>query len=340
MFARSLFREWKHLRLPLTNASIVVAVSGGADSTALLLALAELIQNQKLSLHLTVACLDHRLRGKAGGNDARWVKSLAARLGYRARIARANVGRRAKQSGDNLEQQARRVRYAFLARTARTEGADFVLTGHTRDDQAETVLLNLIRGSGTDGLSGMDSIRTLDKKGKLLLARPLLSWAGRTDTEEYCRLRGVEFRLDTMNIDEQFARVRVRRQLLPLMKTFNPRVIEALSRAADLLREDKAALEGAATRLLQLATRNKPENKDANEASQLWADMLRIAPSALRRRALRQWISRGRGDLRRIELAHIRAVETLLDGARGGRTIELPGGARVSRNRGWLQFRQ
>ena len=318
----------------------MVAVSGGADSTALLLALDELIQNRKVSLHLIVAHLDHCLRGKAGENDARRVKALATQLGHPARIAKADVRGEAKRSRDNLEQRARRVRYAFLARTAKREGANFVLTAHTKDDQAETVLLNLIRGSGTDGLSGMDSIRTLDKKGKLSLGRPLLSWAGRTDTEKYCRLRGVEFCIDTMNTEEQFARVRVRQRLLPLMETFNPRVIEALSRTADLLREDKAALEGAAERLLQLATKNKSENKDPDRPSGLWVDLLRVAPRALRRRALRQWISRGRGDLRRIELVHIRAIETLLDGTRGGRTIELPGGARVSRNRGWLEFRQ
>jgi tRNA(Ile)-lysidine synthase len=168
----------------------------------------------------------------------------------------------------------------------------------------------------------------------MLLVRPLLSWAVRSQTEEYCRERGVEFRRDAMNLDERFARVRVRRQLLPLLQTFNGRIVEALARTASLLREDALALNLAAAELLAAAS----VEADIDEPPLLRVAILRAAPRALRRRALRQWIAAGRGDLRRLEMVHLLAIEGLLAGERGGRTIELPGGAIVSRKRGLLQL--
>jgi tRNA(Ile)-lysidine synthase len=338
-FARQLLNEWRRLGLSTTDTRILVAVSGGADSTALLLALDELIQRKKLKTRLVVAHLDHGLRGGASREDARWVKSLAKRLGYRATVGKAEVRKLATKSRDNLEQAARRARYSFLARTAKRERADLVLIAHTMDDQAETVLLNLLRGSGADGLGGIEPLRRLEGSSKAQLARPLLAWARRADTEAYCGARAVEFRADPMNADEHFARVRVRQKLLPLMQTFNARIVEALTRTADLLRDDKAALNSAADRLLELAAENGSKNRHA-PLSRLQVDLLLMAPMAVRRRALRQWIAKGRGDLRRIELVHILAVEGLLSGDQGGRTIELPGGAKVSRKRGWLQFHE
>jgi len=180
----------------------------------------------------------------------------------------------------------------------------------------------------------------LDEKHKASLARPLLSWARRSDTEEYCRFRHADFCTDAMNLDAHFSRVRVRQQLLPLMQTLNARIVEALSRTADLLREDRAALNAAAARLLELATQKRSTSDSARVPLMLDAELLTIAPVALRRRVLRQWIAQGRGDLRRIELVHVLAVESLLAVNRKGRTIELPGGAKVSRKRGWLQFQR
>jgi tRNA(Ile)-lysidine synthase len=201
------------------------------------------------------------------------------------------------------------------------------------DDQAETVLLRLMRGSGADGLCGIRPIRTLEAKGRVLLIRPLLSWAKRLRTEDYCRERRVQYRVDEMNEDETFARVRVRKQLLPLLqRAFNPRAIEALARTAELLSEDSATLNAAAAALLAEATVHTPDNE---QPPPLRASILGPAPSALRRRALRQWIAAARGDLRRLEMTHLLAVESLLESERGGRTIELPGGATVTRKR-WL----
>jgi tRNA(Ile)-lysidine synthase len=214
------------------------------------------------------------------------------------------------------------------------------------DDQAETVMLNLLRGSGADGLGGIEPVRLLDSKHRIILARPLLRWARRADTESYCQERSIDFRVDQMNLDQKFARVRVRRQLLPLMETFNARIVAALSRTALLLREDAAALSVVADELLARAGENSTADgstaRDAknakNKAAALRVEVLANAPPAVRLRALRQWIARGRGDLRRLELVHVLAVEQLLAGDRGGRTVELPGGARIARRRGKLEF--
>jgi tRNA(Ile)-lysidine synthase len=335
-FAASLLREWKRLDLPASKSCVVVAVSGGADSVALLLGLDELVKSERLALNLFVAHLNHRLRGKLSAADARWVKALAAQLGHKINSGSVDVKRRAAETGDNLEQAARRARYEFLARQAAAARAKCVLTAHTIDDQAETILLNLLRGSGADGLGGMEPVRTVSPHDQTLLVRPLLSWARRRDTESFCQLRGVDFREDVMNSDEKYARVRVRRQLLPLMETFNPKVVEGLARTAELLRDDSLALDQGAARLLELSLKSHPDR--AADAIWLRWDLLSTAPRALRRRALRLWIARCRGDLKRVEHVHIVALETLLCGNRGGRVIELPGGARVVRKRGLLEF--
>ena len=343
-FARRLLAEWRRRGWPARGVRALVAVSGGADSTALLLALEELKRAGLLEVELTAAHLNHGLRGESAAEDARFVESLARAHGFGFASARADVGRRAGESGDNLEQAARRARYEFLAEAARRAGASAVLTGHTLDDQAETVLLRLLRGSGSEGLGGMRPERALEEGGEVSLRRPLLEWARRADTESYCRARGVEFRADEMNEDERFARVRVRRRLLPLLETFNPRAAETIARSAGLLREESSALEGFAARLLEEARAeafDAPVEAGGAPGSGAWplrVGVLGAAPPALRRRALRLWVARGRGGLRRISLAHLASVERLLAGERGGRVAEFPGGARVERRRGLLTF--
>jgi tRNA(Ile)-lysidine synthase len=335
-FSRRMLAEWEQNDWPTSGERVVAAVSGGADSIALLLSLDELLRGRMIELKVTVAHLEHGLRGERGEEDARWVAEQTKCLGYEVVVGGIKVGERALGQGDNVEQAARHARYEFLAGTARKFGARAVVTAHTLDDQAETVLLRLLRGSGAEGLGGMRPARPLDAGGDVLLIRPLLSWARRAETEEFCRERGVEFRVDEMNMDERFARVRVRQALLPLLKTFNPRVVETVARTADLLREDAAALESQAAELLREACGDEEEGTAS--VSSLRVDMLAGASVAVRRRVIRQWINHARGSLRRIELVHVAAVEKLLASERGGRIAELPGGAFVERRRGWLSF--
>ncbi|HXC68594.1 MAG TPA: tRNA lysidine(34) synthetase TilS [Pyrinomonadaceae bacterium] len=333
-FPRLLLVDWRKLRLPTSGETVVVAVSGGADSTALLLAIEELKTRNKLFVDVCVAHLDHGLR-KSSSKDAKWVRELATKLGFRSVIGRSKVAENAAESSDNLEQAAREARYAFLERTAKKVSANYVLTAHTMDDQAETVLLRLMRGSAGAGLGGMESLRPLAKHSSIKLARPLL-WARRIETEDYCRLRRVEFLTDEMNDDQKFARVKVRKQLLPLMQSFNNRIVEALSRTATQLREDGAVLFNNSGALLQQASLSRDESETKTPA--LDVKVLAKAPPALRRRALRQWLSEARGGTRRLEMVHLSAVEKLLEGTAGGRVVELPGGGRVSRRQHRLVF--
>jgi tRNA(Ile)-lysidine synthase len=329
-----LLSEWRKLRLPVSEETIVVAVSGGADSTALLLAIEELKTHHQLYTGVCVAHLDHRLR-KSSSKDAKWVADLAARLGFRSVIGRAKVLDDAAETNDNLEQAARNARYAFLERTAKRVSANYVLTGHTMDDQAETVLMRLMRGSASLGLGGMEAVRPLAKNSAMKLVRPLL-WARRTETEAYCRVRKTGFVSDEMNDDLSFARVRVRKHLVPLMESFNNRIVEAISRTATQLREDGAVLVSDSDALLQRAAVST-EGGETNSPA-LDVKVLAGAPSALRRRALRQWLSNARGGTRRLEMVHLLAVEKLLEGNAGGRVAELPQGGRVKRKRNRLVF--
>lgn len=345
-FAANLLGEWQRLELPVSDATVIVAVSGGADSSALLLALDELIKLEKLPLTLVVAHLDHGLR-KDSRSDAEWVSELTKSLGFEVTIRRANLNRRinrgpkAGKQERNLEQAARDARYEFLRKTAIKKKSNLVLTAHTQDDQAETILLRLLRGSSAEGLSGTSPVRPIATGSDVMLVRPMLSWARRTDTEDYCKQRHTDFRVDEMNNDEAFSRVRVRKQLLPLMKSFNNRIVEALNRTAILLNEDATALSEAATKLLDMASEGSREGSDGNnetKAPTLSVNVMSQAPAAVRRRSFREWISRSRGDLRRIEMIHLLAVEKLLDGERGGRVAELPGGMQVTRRRGKLEL--
>jgi tRNA(Ile)-lysidine synthase len=332
-FPRFLLVEWRKLRLPIADETIVVGVSGGADSVALLLALAELQSAGKLSVTIVVAHLDHKLRATSV-RDARWVAELAAKLGFDSVTGRSKVAEIARANNDNLEQAAREARYAFLERTAKRKSARYVLTAHTMDDQAETVLLRLMRGSAGAGLGGMEATRSLGNSVQLV--RPLL-WARRTDTENYCRLRKTEFLVDEMNNDPGFARVRVRQQLLPLMQSFNNRIVEAISRTATQLREDRAVLGSGSDDLLGRASLSGQDEGETKTPA-LDVKVLAAEPPALRRRALRQWISQARGSARRLEMVHLLAVEKLLEGTAGGKTVELPGGGRVRRSKNRLQF--
>ncbi len=338
-FAQRLWVEWQKLALPVHDAGLLVAVSGGADSLALLLALDELRGAGRLSCALTVAHFNHGLRPESTA-DALWVADEAARRGYPCIAGAGDVGAEAAARKDNLEQAARRARYNFLEAAAEASGHTYVLTAHTLDDQAETVLLNLLRGSGPDGLGGMKPLRPLATNKLIWLGRPLLSWARRAGTQEYCRTQNIVPRPDAMNEDERFARVRVRRQLLPLLETFNGRAVAALGRTAELLRDEAQVMQQAAAELLEAAlTGPEPSDVPPSTVAPLSVKVLADAPKALQRRALRLWLSQARGDTRRLAAVHLQGVESLLKGVSGGRRAELPGGGRVTRRGGKLYWK-
>lgn len=327
-FARRLRREWRALDLPTEpRQTAVLAVSGGADSAALLSACSELKTAKKLDLIFIVAHFNHCLRGAESDADAEFVEKLAARFDFEFVGGFWNRKFEIADLKENLEQAARSARYQFLIGMAGKSGAFAVLTGHTLNDQAETFLLRLLRGSGLEGLGAMSVLRTFDAS-QILLIRPLLNWATREATEEYCRARNIEFRVDSMNKDGNFARVRVRRELLPLLKTFNPKIVEQLAKTALFLGEDAEELNLAAKKLLETASAD----------SALDTKFLKKTSAAQRRRAIRLWIKKERGSLQKLEAKHLIAIDNLLMRGEGNSFVELPGDEIVLKKRGLLVF--
>jgi tRNA(Ile)-lysidine synthase len=314
-FERELITEWRRLGLPSDDKTIVVAVSGGADSVSLMLALDELKKAKKVEIRVVAAHFNHRLRGDESDADETFVRELTSE-----RKLELAVGHSALSIKTNVEQKARVERYDFLQQTAANLKATAVLTAHTVDDQAETFLLNLIRGSGLQGLSAISPIRRLTAaEPDVALIRPLLTWARRADTEGYCHELGVRYRSDTMNEDESFTRVRLRKILIPLLKDFNPKIVERLAETARLLRSEL------------------PADQHVSPEPLTTVDLLPLPPAELKP-LLRGWLAANRGDLRGIELKHIEAIERLIHSRKSGKTVELPGGDSVFKQGGRLCF--
>ena len=194
--------------LVIPGRTLVVAVSGGADSVCLLSILLEL--QRELDIRLHVAHLDHRLRGAASRADARYVAGLARRLGLPATIESRDVRSYGRAHHLSLEEAAREVRYAFLAEVAAGAGAERVAVGHTADDHVETVLMHLVRGSGLGGLRGLRPLNRLACAGHdITIIRPLLSLT-REETAAYCRRRHLRPRVDASNLSSEPFRNRIR----------------------------------------------------------------------------------------------------------------------------------
>ncbi len=339
-FIRNLLTEWRKLNLPFEDEIIVAAVSGGADSVSLLLALYELKKLGKLNLRVVVAHFNHNLRGGESDVDEQFVKSLAVKFDFELACGSGEI---AAKSG-NVEQNARDARYKFLAAVAENLEAYAVLTAHTLNDQAETLLFNLIRGSGIEGLGGMKPQSSLKwrlesakkvEKSEIRLIRPLLSWARREDTENFCHLNQIEFRYDSMNEDLKFNRVRIRKILLPLLRDFNPKIIETLAKTAELLREDAIQL---AVGNRQSAVEKAVTAADGNENLSL-KDLREVFPS-IRRTLLRDWLKANRGTLRGLEMKHFEAIERLIFSRKSGRLVELPGGESVLKKDGKIYYQK
>jgi tRNA(Ile)-lysidine synthase len=306
--------------------SVVAAVSGGADSAAMLDALARFQRSDGRPGSITVAHLNHLLRGEESDEDEAFVRNLSGQLNLPVFTERIAVADRAKSEKRNLESVARTLRYEFLLKVAESSGANFVFTAHTLDDQAETILMRLIRGAGAEGLQGIH--QTVALNGSVKLIRPMLEIT-RAQVIQHCEHYELKFRSDSSNFLVDFMRNRVRLELLPMLETFNPRVKESLARVSESLTGDEDYLRAVAGEFLD-ESRDEPG---------LNAKALEKTPSAIRRRVLRLWLRGERGDLRRINASHIGAIESLISSP-GGRRVELPEGGVVAREFDYLRFIQ
>lgn len=281
--------------------TVVVACSGGADSLALLSA--TVFEGRKLSLRVVGVTVDHGLQD-ASAAQARRVVAQMADLGV---DETGSVRVQVEGAGEGPEAAARQARYAVLEQMREHLGASLVLLGHTRDDQAETVLLGLTRGSGARSLAGM-------RRGFDHYRRPLLD-VGRDDTVTACQVQGIEFWEDPHNEDPGYTRVRVRRTVLPVLEDqLGPGVAAALARTADQVRDDVEALDALA----------RTAYDELRAPDGLATDGLLARPAAIRNRVLRlAALDAGAVDAELFHV-HVRALADLVDGTVRGE-VQLPG---------------
>lgn len=302
----------QHLADLESGSRIVVACSGGPDSLALLAA--TVFEGRKAGWHVVGATVDHGLQQGSSGHATALVGQMAALGADETLSARVQV----HAEGQGPEAAAREARYAVLDQVAEHLSADAVLLGHTRDDQAETVLLGLARGSGGRSIAGMRRVFSHYR-------RPLLD-VSRADTVAACENEGIAVWTDPHNVDPAFTRVRVRTQVLPVLENeLGPGVSEALARTADLLREDMELLD-------QLA------DQVPAGARELHVDALAALPSALRRRVLHRAALAAGSPAADLRYEHVRAIETLVTDWHGQRWIDLPGPRRAVRRDGRLHL--
>lgn len=302
------------------GAVVVVACSGGADSLAL--AAAAVREGHRLGQRVVGATVDHGLQPGSADQAAQVVRQLAGLGVDETLTATVQV---AGDSGLGPEAAAREARYAVLGEVADRVGATVVLLGHTLDDQAETVLLGLARGSGGRSLAGM-------RRAFEAFARPLLD-CRRSDTLAVCRAEGLEPWDDPHNTDPGYARVRVRERVLPVLETeLGPGVTEALGRTADLLRDDTALLDALADEVMVRVA------SDEGVEHGLDVDLLAPQPPALRRRVIRAAAVSAGCPPAELFHRHVLAVDELLTDWRGQQWIDLPGPVRARRAEGRLRF--
>ncbi len=308
----------RQYRLAAPGETLLIAVSGGADSICLLHCLAGL--REDLEIDLRAAHLNHRLRPEADA-DEDYVKHACAQIS----VPLTSEGYYVKeyQAAYRLtpEEAAREVRYQFLARVAAQVGAARVLVAHTADDDAETVLLHLLRGSGLAGLEGLKALsewRSTLTDARVELARPLLG-VSRAEIMEYCQAHNLSPREDASNFDPAFLRNRVRHELLPYLETFNPAIREALRRLGHLAGEDLALLEAETERRWQTLA------QVADGSVVFKRSDIATLETPLKRRLLRRALAELRGSLKDIEWRHTEDMLALLEKPAGKR-INLPGG--------------
>ena len=305
-------------QLLVSPAAVLVAVSGGPDSVALLHLLASLRERCGIR-QLTVLHFNHQLRGTASAEDQAFVASLAAALGLPLETATADVRAHHRQHHVSLEMAARACRHRFFQDALVRLAADAIALGHTANDQAEEVLLRLVRGTGPAGMAGMLP-QTVDH-----LIRPLLEIT-RQDLLAYLQDHRLRFREDLSNLDPNHQRNAIRHEVLPLLeKYFHPRLSEVLCRHSRLAQGEESLWAEQAADLWRTLCAGETSSRLA-----LDGQLLRAQHPALQRRLLRLAIERLQGNLQGIYCRHLEALRRLLERPSPGRSLELPHGLRAT----------
>jgi tRNA(Ile)-lysidine synthase len=275
----------------------------------------------QLDLKLHVAHLNHGLRGAESDADAQYVSDLASRLGLSATIGQRDVAGYRLRHGLSMEEAAREVRYDFLAEAAASMDTHLVAVGHTADDQAETILMHLVRGAGTRGLRGMQPVgawKSAPGHTQLTVVRPLLE-VSREQTEAYCRAHELQPRSDSSNLWPAYLRNRLRFEALPVLQAFNPRLRDTLLRTGRIMADELAFLEERVAQVWDNVV-----NKEGDLLA-LDSEKLAALHPALQRHLLRATVEHFQGSLKDIEADHVEQMMAAL-AKPAGKRLALPGG--------------
>ncbi len=295
---------------------VVVGVSGGPDSIALLRILQELRSDYHLSL--VVAHLDHGLR-PGGEREKFFVKKAAADLGIPFCSRKIDVRARSQGHRLNLQESAREARYEFLREAAESHKASKIALGHTADDQAESIIMRFLRGSGTRGLSGIPPVR------EEIFIRPLIEvW--RSEIEAFLGEKKMAYLSDPSNQSRQFLRNRVRHELLPILQQYNPRIRQTLVQMADLFRAEETFWQPLVEEKFPSSLRSRRKN-----SLTLDIPFLLIQPFPLRLRMLRFALEKLLGNLRQLSFAHILSIDHLTQSKAPNKSLSLPHGLNVAK---------
>jgi tRNA(Ile)-lysidine synthase len=322
-----------------------VAVSGGADSVALLLLLMEL--RERLGIVLSVVHFNHKLRGKASDADKKFVAKLAAKYKLEFHRASSDIGAKAKKERANLEDAARRARYDYFRSLVESGACTRIAVAHTADDQAETVLSHILRGTGLAGLSGIHPVA-----GPVF--RPLLT-IRRSELRAYLRRKKQNWREDLTNRDTKRMRARIRKKLLPLLeKQFQPAIVEHLATLAGLAREDEGFLErlvgekmaaavqrsdGAIRIVLADLLETGVKKRFHTEVTESQSTEDTENTAAMSKRIVRHIVAQLKPRQGQLGANHVDAVLELARSGRSGSSLSLPGGVEVRKERDTLLFR-
>ncbi|HEY6010170.1 MAG TPA: tRNA lysidine(34) synthetase TilS [Nitrospirota bacterium] len=294
---------------------VLVAVSGGPDSVCLLSALHVLSKELDITLH--IAHLDHMFRGEESAEEARFVSALAQRLGIPAMVEQIDVPAFCRERGLSSQEGAREVRYEFLRRVAAKLNCTRIATGHTADDQAETFLMRLLRGAGVSGLAAIPPKRDA-------IIRPLIM-VTREEVVKYLRSNNLDYRTDPSNATPVYTRNRVRLEVMPILKHFNPRIVETLASEAALLREENEAVEA------YLETVAESACAPAEGALSIRRDVFDTLPPAFRRRLLRRVVDQAGKDASRLSRGSIDDALQFMMSSQTGKSLALSDAVTITR---------
>jgi tRNA(Ile)-lysidine synthase len=309
--------------------TVLVAVSGGPDSIFLLKAL-DFLQ-KKLKLKKIIVCnLDHGIRGKESSEDSYFVRKLAEEHGLGFIHKKISVPDH-KPKELSIEETAREERYKFFSAAAKAVKADVIATGHTMDDQAETILMRIIKGASLKGIIGISPSRAV---GSVRVVRPLFDLE-KKEIEDYLDERSIAYRIDSTNLEPIYFRNTVRKEILPYLEKYNPRLKRVLCSLAEHLREDYEFITEAKNNALRLTP-----NAQRNGNVEIKLKDLIMQPKALQKEILRDLLERSGGEVKRLSFRHWKELERLIAHKGKGSSLDLPGDIRITRTSSFLAFQK